>query len=67
MNTCKNCKYYVQITNFGDCKMVVESCNDDPRATDDEVDKIIFGVGGHYDSVWVGENFGCIHFEEKDK
>lgn len=28
------------------------------------LDKILFD-GGHYDSVFVGEDFGCIHFEKK--
>ena len=30
------------------------------------VDKMLVWSGGGYDSFYVGENFGCIHFKQKE-
>lgn len=66
---CENCKYFKPLTGFtdksldgerGDCEKIFEEEN-----VNAPNDVIIFGVGGHYDSIAVGKNFGCIHFENK--
>lgn len=65
---CKDCKYFEPLTGFtdksrdntrGDCKKIFEEYGDliAPK------NRIIFGCGGHYDSVTVGINFGCLHFK----
>ena len=72
MNTCKTCKHYDE----GECRMIAEQGyhgkyypyvyhEDSPPIEPFKDDRIIFGDGGHYDSVSVGENFGCIHHEAK--
>lgn len=63
MGTCKDCIFWNQIGDSyqGDCEQIVE------QQSREEVrqDAIIFGVGGHYDSVSTGKFFGCIHFKDK--
>lgn len=64
---CVSCKYYEPISEkHGNCQKIFEeyeSWGEDVIETPDDV--IVFGDGGHYDSVVVGKNFGCIHFENK--
>jgi len=61
---CKNCKYYEKITSECWCNKFVEGgdVNEGGR------DIISYHDHDRYGAVIeVGENFGCIHFKEKDK
>lgn len=69
-NSCKDCVFWKVISGFsdktldglrGNCEKIIEEYSDSIL----ETDAIIFGVGGHYDSVSVGKDFGCIHFKGK--
>lgn len=71
IKTCKWCIFFTPRFGYtdnykngkrGDCEKIIEEYG----TTIKETDAIIFGVGGHYDSVEVGEDFGCIHFKNKD-
>lgn len=68
--TCKNCKFYTPRFDYsdkfingnrGECKKIIEEYIEKVKDTD----SILFEVGGHYDSVAVGKDFGCIHFKFK--
>ena len=71
-NKCKNCKYFQRNTepydnnNFGECscdKFVYDSYINEKE----ETDKLFYWDYESYSADFnVGENFGCIHFEEKE-
>lgn len=70
MKTCKSCKYFERDFNFqnkptkvGECKKAVEG---DDLYSDQlkETDAIFFDNEWH--PITVGEDFGCIHHEEKN-
>lgn len=64
MNTCKNCNHYVpNRLKAGDCQMV----NTDYWDKVGQDKKITYSEADHGGAFYVGENFGCIHFEEKEK
>ena len=81
MNNCKNCKYFYRNNNwswdkYGKCQstkiLYGESdnrgyvVNDYKKVTD--TDMLIQIDGENYSADFeVGEDFGCIHFEEKEK
>lgn len=71
MNKCKNCKYFQRNTssyennNFGEC-----SCDKfvyDSVWKDSETDTLYYwDAEGYRADFEVGENFGCIHFKQKE-
>ena len=72
MNNCKNCKYFQRNTepyennNFGEC-----SCDkfvyDYLDLEESETDKLYYWDVECYRAYFeVGENFGCIHFKQKE-
>lgn len=72
MNTCKNCKYFkrnkdnYRSEKYGEC-----SCDkfayDSWISEKEETDKLFYWDYEDYSANFnVGENFGCIHFEEKE-
>jgi hypothetical protein len=74
---CKNCKYYTKIYEFyGACsnqKMEYESafCYEKIKRiknSEIEKDKVFYmDYEGYSADIDVGEEFGCIHFEKKEK
>ncbi len=69
MNTCKNCKHFENVGHefigYGNCGMshIVVLGEMNP----DNIDKIVCLGTRNLDSFVVGENFGCIHFEQKEQ
>jgi hypothetical protein len=64
MKTCKDCKHYTPEGDFektGLCDMVNTSYHF-PVEADKRITYLEAEHGGSY---CVGENFGCIHFEQK--
>jgi hypothetical protein len=63
MNTCKDCKYFRRdgaLSVTGDCGMVNLS-RLDPI---DETKRMTYIEADHGGVFYVGEDFGCIHFEQ---
>lgn len=74
MNKCKNCKYWLRNTkefetkDFGECtckKFQYEDIFREKKTTDDML--LYADYEGYSASFETGQNFGCIHFKEKDK
>lgn len=74
MNKCKNCKYFQRYNDersnnkYGLCKsnkFIYGDSSDDNNKS--KSDKLFYMDYEWYDaSVEVGENFGCIHFKQKE-
>lgn len=72
MDNCKNCKYFRKNTdkyykNYGECdciKFVYDGFGNDPdyNVTDQLIYSDYEGYRAYFN---VGQDFGCIHFEEK--
>ena len=72
MHTCKNCKQYspdVFYVNFGDCYLMHDSNKFDFRPKTQTADSTKC-YGWDYESyvagVYVGKDFGCIHWEQNE-
>ena len=73
MDRCKNCKYFKRNTdeyynkNYGECnciKFVYDGFGNDPDYN--ITDQLIYAdYEGYMADFKVGQDFGCIHFEER--
>lgn len=78
MNKCKNCKYFQRNDNeysnnkYGQCKsdkfIYGDSFDDNDDNNESKSNKLFYMDYEWYNAyIEVGENFGCVHFLEKDK
>ena len=65
-NTCKNCRAYTPKDVSSDTKGAFGICTREPFQLRDASEDQFAVMCGHDSMVYVGQNFGCIFFMEKD-
>ena len=64
MGQCKNCKYYEELYtgHSGYCENGKLIETEEPL--EDFIDDALVATAGYGPSIYVGKNFGCIHFQK---
>lgn len=66
---CKNCKYYIpgkDGVKWGECNHPAMLDDDTKEADEAPIDGVYATCDEYRGQLFVGEEFGCIHFKEKE-
>ena len=65
MNTCKNCVYFIRQRKHEEYEFIIGCCKNEPFDMRNMMSYNMTVACGYDGCIIVGEDFGCIHFQQK--